>query len=376
MNRRAFIQRIFINVQALFLLRFILPGTLLAALGKMEDNKLHYRPLNGRSLKDISLKKKHHGNGRFINPVGYPRKKRYWQLLKWKLSQNRFSPYLKDQPFRPITIDWGPIREHQGVSVTFLKHAGVLVKDIDNYLLVDPVFSDIYWFIEDFSPLTFNPQQIPLPDHVLITHGHYDHLDKPSLASLEKNAHVISPLGYDNVFKDLGMTNRTQLDWYDIYRDGDRSITFLPSNHWTMRNPVRGPNRSLWGGYVIETVAGYTIYVMGDSGYFDGFEEIGRNFDIDLVIMNLGAYEPRWFMASSHMNPQEAVQAFKELNAGKMMIVHWGTFRLGDEPVHFPPMDIKKELKKEGMLSRLIDIRHGETFFVSQRPPRSMSGMA
>ena len=365
MNRRAFIQRIFINLQALFLMRFIHPGVVLAAFGKMENNKLHYRPLNGRSLKDISFKKEHHGNGRFINPVGFPRKGRYLQLLKWKLSQNRFSPYLIEQPLRPITIDWNPIQEYQGVSVTFLKHASILIKDVDNYLLVDPVFSDIYWFIEDFSPFTFDPQQIPLPDHVLITHGHYDHLDKPSLASLKKTTHVISPLGYHNVFKDLGMTDRTQLDWYDIYRDGDRAITFLPSNHWTMRNPVRGPNRSLWGGYMIETAAGYTIYVMGDSGYFDGFEEIGQNFDIDLVIMNLGAYEPRWFMASSHMNPQEAVKAFKELNAGKMMIVHWGTFRLGDEPVHFPPMDIKKELEKEGMLNHLVDIRHGETYFMN-----------
>jgi N-acyl-phosphatidylethanolamine-hydrolysing phospholipase D len=227
------------------------------------------------------------------------------------------------------------------------------------------VFSDIYWFIEDFSPLAFNSRQIPVPDHVLITHGHYDHLDKPSLATLEKNTHVISPLGYDSVFKDLGMVNRTRMDWYDIFRDGDRGITFLPSNHWTMRNPVRGPNRSLWGGYIIETAAGRTIYVTGDSGYFDGFAEIGGDFDIDLAIINLGAYEPRWFMASSHMNPRETVQAFKELNARKLMIVHWGTFRLGDEPVHFPPVDIKKELKKEGLLDRLVDIRHGETFFVS-----------
>jgi L-ascorbate metabolism protein UlaG (beta-lactamase superfamily) len=185
------------------------------------------------------------------------------------------------------------------------------------------------------------------------------------LGTLEKNTHVISPLGYDNVFRDLGMMNRTRLDWYDIFRDGDRSITFLPSNHWTMRNPVRGPNRSLWGGYIIETSAGRTIYVTGDSGYFDGFTEIGEDFDIDLAIINLGAYEPRWFMAPSHMNPRETVQAFKELNARKLMIVHWGTFRLGDEPVHFPPVDIKKELKKEGLLDRLVDIRHGETIFVN-----------
>ncbi len=365
MNRRVFIKKMFLSVQAMLLMRFTHPEVLLAGLGKMEGEKQHYRPLNGRSLRDIALRKEHHANGFFINPVGFPRKRRFLQLLKWKLSQNRFQPYLKDQPLRPITIDWEPVRVYQGVSITFLKHASILIKDVDSYLMVDPVFSDFYWFIKDYSPLTSNPQQIPELDHVLITHGHYDHLDKSSLATLEKNTHVISPLGYDNAFQDLDMMNRTQLDWYDTYRDGDRSITFLPSNHWTMRNPVRGPNRSLWGGYVIETSAGYTIYLMGDSGYFDGFDEIGRDFDIDLAIVNLGAYEPRWFMASSHINPREAVQAFKDLNAKKLMIVHWGTFRLGDEPVHFPPIDMKRELEKEGLLNRLVDIQHGETFFVN-----------
>ena len=364
MNRRIFIQKLFLNIQAVLLLRWFNPGLLLAALGKMDSDKLHYRPLNGRRLRDIALRKKHHGDGKFLNPIGLPRKGRYFQLLKWKLSQNRFSHYLENQPVTPVSIDWDPIQKYQGLALTFIKHASIMIKDIDSYLLIDPIFSDIYWFIEDFSPLDFRPGDFPAPDHVLITHGHYDHLDKFSLASLPKNSHVISPLGYQRVFQDLKMGNRTQLDWYDVFRDQERTITFLPSNHWTMRNPMRGPNRSLWGGYMINTAAGRTIYVMGDSGYFDGFEEIGQDFDIDLAIINLGAYEPRWFMASSHMNPREAVKAFKELKAKKLMIVHWGTFQLGDEPVHFPPVDIKNELQKEGLLDRLVDIRHGETFFM------------
>jgi N-acyl-phosphatidylethanolamine-hydrolysing phospholipase D len=364
MNRRIFIQKLLFNIQAVLLLRWVNPGVLLADIGKMDSDKLHYRPLNGQRLRDISLRKEHHGDGKFINPVGLERKGRYLQLLKWKFSQNRFSPYLKDQPVTPVSIDWDPVRKYQGLAVTFIKHASVMIKDVDTYLLIDPIFSDIYWFIEDFSPLNINPRHLPAPDHVLVTHGHYDHLDRFSLNSLPKNTHVISPLGYRRLFQDLGMANQIQLDWYDVYRDAERSVTFLPSNHWTMRNPVRGPNRSLWGGYMIDTAAGQTIYVVGDSGYFDGFQEIGQEFDIDLAIINLGAYEPRWFMAPSHMNPREAVQAFKELKAKKLMIVHWGTFQLGDEPIHFPPMAIKKELQKEGLLDRLVDIRHGETFFM------------
>lgn len=349
----------------MLLMRLAYPASLPAATGGGEGVKMHYKPLNGRSLRDLALRKEHHGQGVFNNPVGIPREGRFGQFLKWKFSPNRFESHLEDQPISPVTIDWDPIYKHQGLSVTFLKHAGVLIKDVDSYLMVDPVFADLSWIIEDFSPLAFNPRQIPGPDHVLITHGHYDHLDRSSLAVLAKDTHVISPLGYNDVFNDLGMKNRTQFDWYDTLRDGDRAITFLPSNHWTMRNPLRGPNRSLWGGYLIETAAGHTIYLMGDSAYFDGFREFGRDYDIDLAVINLGAYEPRWFMAPSHINPQEAVQAFKDLKAAKLMIVHWGTFRLGDEPVHFPLQDLKTELANAGMLDRLVDIRHGETYFFS-----------
>ena len=140
-------------------------------------------------------------------------------------------------------------------------------------------------------------------------------------------------------------------------------ITLLPCNHWTMRNPLSGPNRNLWGGYLIRTRTGPVIYLSGDTAYFEGFKEIGKRYDIDLAVLNVGAYEPRWFMRQSHMNPAEAVQAAKDLNAKKMLIVHWGTFRLGDEPVHVPPEEVKKELQKADMADRLLDIRHGGTFY-------------
>jgi L-ascorbate metabolism protein UlaG (beta-lactamase superfamily) len=119
----------------------------------------------------------------------------------------------------------------------------------------------------------------------------------------------------------------------------------------------------LWGSYLIKTASGHTIYHSGDTAWFDGFDQIGQEFDIDLAIINLGAYEPRWFMAPSHMNPAETVKALKLLKAKKLIITHWGTFQLGDEPVHFPPLDLKAELEKEGLLERWVDIKHGETYF-------------
>ncbi len=335
-----------------------------AAGGANRGDTLHYRPLNGDRLRELAARKAHHGAGVFVNPMGISREGRFGQLLSWKLlHRNAYAEFLDDQPLRAVDVDWAPIRAHSGVSVTFVKHSTLLIKDVDRVLLVDPVFDDIFWFIKDFTPLSFDPTAIPRPDHVLITHGHYDHLDKASLAALDPGTHVISPLGYDAEFESLGMHRRTPLDWYQSYRDGSREITLLPANHWTMRNPLVGPNRSLWGGYLIRTAGGPVIYLSGDSAYFDGFEQLAGDYDIDLAIFNLGAYAPRWFMAPSHMDPTETVQAFTELGARQLMITHWGTFQLGDEPVHFPPRDLEHVLTEKGLRSRWIALDHGRTHF-------------
>ena len=130
-----------------------------------------------------------------------------------------------------------------------------------------------------------------------------------------------------------------------------------------MINPFAGPNDALWGSFLIKTESGITIFVSGDLAYFERFRELGSEFQIDLAIFNLGAYEPRWFMAGSHVNPSETAKAFLELNARHLMVVHWGTFHLGDEPVHLPPVDIRREMEALGNLHRLIHLDHGQTLF-------------
>ena len=334
------------------------------AMGSADSPPLHYRPLNGTDIFDIAKHKLHHGDGRFLNPFGFPRDGKWLGLLKWKLfSFNEFSDHLSDQPKLPLSVNWEKVNDDRKLSITFLKHAGLLINDHDTPILVDPIFEDIFWFIEDFSPLAFNIHDMPTPKHILITHGHYDHLDLPSIEKFDKHTHVITPLGYDNEFKSVGFGNRTQLDWFDAFDDSKQEITLLPCNHWTMRSPIEGPNTSLWGSYLIKTSNGYTIFLSGDTAYFDGYEQIGETYDIDLAIFNLGAYEPRWFMAQSHINPKETVKAFKELKAKKLMVIHWGTFQLGDEPVHFPPIHIRQELEKEGLSDKFVDLSHGETYF-------------
>ncbi len=363
MTRRHFIRKM---IQGAFsAVLFSTPGACASsALADREnqDSPPAYRPLDGKLMRELAQRKTHHGNGVFINPFSNVPKGRLSRVLQWKwFSQNHFKAFYQDEKITPVTLDPKRLIGGPGLEITFIKHAGILIKDVDAYILVDPVFDDLFWFIEDFSPLSFDPAILPQPRHILITHGHYDHLDIPSLGTWGNQTQVICPLGYADLFNDIGMTRRVHLDWYDRHYEDGREIIFLPCNHWTMRNPLVGPNTGLWGSYIIRTKAGATVFISGDTGFFDGFEQIGQEFAIDLAIFNLGAYEPRWFMAPSHTNPEETVRAYRDLQARHLAIVHWGTFRLGDEPVHFPPLAIRRVLQQENLENRFLEFNHGHT---------------
>jgi len=365
MNRRRFLNTFFTLLKT-SLLASALPAWAQASVADVKEAPpLHYRALNGRSLREIARRREHHGDGRFINPFGFDRSGRLLKVLSWKLfHRNPFEEELSQQTVAPVSVDWERLRRPGELSITYLKHASLIIQDAGSRILVDPVFASPFWFMRDFSPLDFDPSRMPAPELVLLTHGHYDHLDISSLAQLPPDTHVISPPGYTGLLDEIGLRRRTTLDWYESVHSGDREIMLLPCNHWTMRNPVAGPNMGLWGSYLIRTASGPAIYISGDTAYFDGFDQIGGEFDIDLAVFNLGAYEPRWLMAQSHINPRETVQAFRELKAKKLMIMHWGTFQLGDEPVHLPPQHLRDEMQKAGLLSRLVDWTQGDTRFV------------
>ena len=328
-----------------------------------EKERLISAELHGLSLREIAQKKLHHGDDCYLNLFGGPTHVNYWPIF-FKL-QNMHNPFVEFYPQErvvPVSIDWEPVKHSKGLSLTFIKHACVMIKDREQYILVDPLFFHLP-YLKDFTPLAFDIKEMPRPDHVLVTHGHRDHMDKPSLAALERKTHVITPLGYKRVFEGLEMNQRTQMDWFDTFKQDGLEITLLPCKHWTMRNPFRGTNHSLWGSFLIKTASGPTIYISGDTGYFWGFREIGEEYSIDLAIFNLSAYEPRSVMSPAHVNPWETVKAFQELRAKHLLIVHWGSLRLGYEPVHFPPIELQRELQKADLIDRLIHLTHGQTLF-------------
>ena len=361
MTRRVFIKKLCSAGGSALFLNMLRPAG--SRSEDMHPDEFSWKAKNMR-LREMAERKLHHGNERFLNPFSKITHGNPLRVLRWKLfGKNRFDQFYSQEPVFPVKVDWHVIDKHNDLSITFLKHSTLIIKDGRDYIYIDPVFSKIFRFIDDFTPLQFDIRTLPQPRHLLITHGHYDHLHKPSLAHFQKQTHVITPLGYQSIFKDLEMPNHNQFDWFDTVTHGNREITLLPCHHWTMRNPFTGPNTSLWGSFLIKTSSGPTIYVSGDTAYFDRFREIGREYQIDLAIFNLGAYEPRWFMADSHINPAETVHAFKELGAERLMIAHWGSFRLGDEPVHFPPIDMKHEMQNAGLIEHYIPIHHGQTLF-------------
>jgi L-ascorbate metabolism protein UlaG (beta-lactamase superfamily) len=361
LNRRAFLRRAS-ALTAGGLMASLAPGCTTSRQAMASDE--HERLVNraqGLSLREIARQKLHHGRESFLDPFSAEPRGGLLRLLRWKLfSRNRFSSQYSDETVRPLELDWRPFRGEGDCAVMFLRHSCVLVRDLDTIYLVDPIFFGLFW-ITDFSPIRSGLEEMPRPDHVLITHGHYDHLDVESLRTLDPDTHVVTPLGYDGIFEDLGMRNRTRLDWFEAHGDHRRRVVFLPCRHWTMRNPVTGPNRSLWGAYLIQGAGGRNVFLSGDTAYFDRYAEIGEAYDIDLAVFSLGAYEPRWFMAGSHIDPEETVRAFCELRARRLMVVHWGCFRLGDEPVHLPPLEIRREMERAGLSDRLVHLEPGES---------------
>jgi L-ascorbate metabolism protein UlaG (beta-lactamase superfamily) len=223
-------------------------------------------------------------------------------------------------------------------SITFAGHATMIAKLDGQTIFTDPFFSNTALGIQKKVKIKFDFSKVPENTVVLISHNHYDHLDKKSIKELAKKGAVfLAPLNLKKLLVKYGAKEVYELAWWETVQLGQLNYTFLPAQHWSRRLGQKAGS-SLWGGWLIQ--GSKTIYYSGDSGYFRGFEEFGNRFDIDYAIIGAGAYEPRWFMHYSHLNVEEFIRASIETNAKISIPCHFGIITLSDEPLLYPLYEI------------------------------------
>lgn len=264
------------------------------------------------------------------------------------------------------------------ITVTWVGHATFLLQIGGLNVVTDPMWS------ERASPVQFaGPRRhtapgvafdaLPPIDVVLQSHNHYDHLDERTvhrLVARDREAEWLAPLGVAPALRKWGVTQVRELDWWDTTRQGSLQLTCTPAQHFSGRG-FRDRNRSLWCGWALRAGA-RAVWFAGDTGYHPEFAAIGtRNGPFDVALMPVGAYEPRWFMRPVHMNPEDAVRAFVDLRAAPAMVpMHWGTFKLTDEPMAEPPQRTAAAWRAAGLPpDALWVLTPGETRVVPAAPP-------
>lgn len=247
-------------------------------------------------------------------------------------------------------------------SVTWVGHATFLVRLGGLNILTDPVWSErLPGRSRRMSPPGIAWDDLPKIDAVVISHNHYDHQDKPTLRRLPRDTHLFVPGASAPWFRKLGFANVTELDWWESAAHGGVTFDFVPAHHWSRRG-VRDICRHLWGGWVL-TAGKRRVYFAGDTGYGHWFKEIGQRYpNIDVALMPIGAYAPRWFMRPVHTDPDEAIRATSDLGARNMACMHWGTFVLTQEPLMEPLDRVRVAWGKTGRpREQLWDLAVGET---------------
>jgi L-ascorbate metabolism protein UlaG (beta-lactamase superfamily) len=291
----------------------------------------------------------HFDGHRFFNPNG-ANGQPVWNVPRLLLTpRTRWPSAIPVEPRRPPSI--GP----DDVVLTFVGHATFLIQVAATNVLIDPVYA------ERASPVSFaGPRRVRAPGVqfdelptialVLLSHNHYDHCDLGALRALDRQfqPRFVAPIGNGRLLRSAGIGAVEELDWWQSAGTAPLPITLTPAQHFSARN-MFDRNRALWGGFLIEA-AGRRILFAGDSGYGPHFREIAARLSpIDLALLPIGAYEPRWFMKDIHMNPAEAVQAHLDLAARRSIAMHFGTFQLTPEGIDEPVRALAKALRERGV---------------------------
>jgi L-ascorbate metabolism protein UlaG (beta-lactamase superfamily) len=282
---------------------------------------------------------------RATRPMRGPR-----DLFRWKVIEPlRGRGAARDRSDFEMPVREGDPAALDRPSLTWIGHATFVMRLGGTLIATDPIFSSrIAGAVAREAPPGLPLAALPRLDVVTVSHNHMDHMDLPTLKKLGPDVTVVTPLGNTPFLKKARLTRIVELDWWQSCKVGGVEITLVPARHWSMRAPWNR-NDALWGGFVYRGAEG-AAYHSGDTAYFDGFKEIGeRCGPIDWAMLPIGAYEPRWFMEPQHMNPEDAGQAFLDLGARNLVAMHWGTFKLTDEPLGEPPGRIREFFRARGL---------------------------
>jgi N-acyl-phosphatidylethanolamine-hydrolysing phospholipase D len=336
----------------------------------------------------VSLPSHHNPAGGFRNPWPDARPADTGDILRWQ-AERRQNPRAPNPPpgfFPRATPRFAsPRAAADQVTVTWVGHSTTLIQVGGLNVLTDPMWSkraSPLWFIgpKRLTPPALDFDALPPIDVVLQSHNHYDHLDSRTVRRIAKHhpdATWYAPLGLPPTLRKWGIRKIVEQDWWQSAEHGHAKIGCTPAQHFSARG-LRDRNKTLWCGWTI-AAGGRRIYFAGDTALHSEFGDIAdRLGPFDLVLLPIGAYEPRWFMRRVHMNPEDAMEAYRALRgpyadvpSPTMMAIHWGTFRLTDEPAGEPPERIRRLWTEAGLADeKLWVMKHGETRSLTAANPR------
>ncbi|NOY76334.1 MAG: MBL fold metallo-hydrolase [Calditrichaeota bacterium] len=244
------------------------------------------------------------------------------------------------------------------LKITFIGHASVLISYGDRHYLVDPVYNRGVVFFHRKTPPGIPLDQLPPIHGIFISHGHYDHFDQWTLKKFPGSTPLFVAKGLGVYVRKLGFSSVLELSAWQTASLDDLRITATPAHHSGKQPFFHKP--SVFIGFVLEHPEG-TVYFSGDSGYFPGFKDIGKRFKIDVAILPIGAYRPKKNL-KKHMNPPDALRAFKDLGARWMIPIHWGTFHLGWEPLNEPIIWLQDLIQGKNLPVRILNPGESASF--------------